>query len=177
MKKKMITLAAAGALVLSANLTVFAQGDNGTGSYTADVKGTYKAGDASDIVYHVDIIWTDMNFTYTDAGEGTWNPGTHTFDGATAAGWSSTDVQSVTVKNHSNAGITASASYTPDPGYEETDMSFDHNNNTLPSAVDTSVENAPAVTMKITPQGELPENTDGKIGTITVAIEAAGGTE
>ena len=45
------------------------------GSYSAEVKGTYQPGGSGAVVYSVDIAWTDMNFTYTGAGEGTWEPG------------------------------------------------------------------------------------------------------
>ena len=57
----------AAALVCTMSTTAFAadQDGVGTGSYSADVKGTYQAGGSGAVVYSVDIAWTDMSFTYT----------------------------------------------------------------------------------------------------------------
>ena len=61
------------------------QSGDGTGSYSAEVKGTYQPGGSGAVVYSVDIAWTDMSFTYTGAGEGTWNPETHQYSGTMRA--------------------------------------------------------------------------------------------
>ena len=74
------------------------QSGDGTGSYSAEVKGTYQPGGSGAVVYSVDIAWTDMNFTYTGAGEGTWNPETHQYEGGTEASWTDSNA-SVTVIN------------------------------------------------------------------------------
>lgn len=149
------------------------QSGDGTGSYSADVKGTYHAGSSGAVVYSVDIAWTDMNFTYTGAGEGTWNPETHQYEGGTEASWTDSNA-SVTVINHSNAPVTATASYAADPDYGSTTMTFGNNGATVATAVDTTVQNAPSATITVTPGGTLAESADGgKIGTITVSIAAA----
>ena len=127
------------------------QSGDGTGSYSAEVKGTYQPGGSGAVVYSVDIAWTDMNFTYTGAGEGTWNPETHQYEGGTEASWTDSNA-SVTVTNHSNAAVKATASYQAETGYESTTMTFGENNG----------------------GGTLAESADGgKIGTITVSIAAA----
>ena len=149
------------------------QSGDGTGSYSADVKGTYHAGSSGAVVYSVDIAWTDMNFTYTGAGEGTWNPETHQYEGGTEASWTDSNA-SVTVINHSNAPVTATASYAADPDYGSTTMTFGNNGATVATAVDTTVQNAPSATITVTPGGTLAESANGgKIGTITVSIAAA----
>ena len=73
--KKLVSMLAVAALTCTMGTTAFAADQDGvnTGSYSADVKGTYQAG-SSGAVYSVDIAWTDMSFIYTGAGEGTWDP-------------------------------------------------------------------------------------------------------
>ena len=59
--------------------------DRKGGSTSADVKGTYVPGSGTATVYSVDIAWGSLEFTYTDASKGTWNPENHSYDGAVAA--------------------------------------------------------------------------------------------
>ena len=149
------------------------QSGDGTGSYSADVKGTYQPGGSDAVVYSVDIAWTDMNFTYTGAGEGTWDPETHQYSGSSEGAWTASD-DSITVTNHSNAPVTATASYAADPDYGSTTMTFDNNGATVATAVGTEVASAPSATITVTPGGTLAQSANGgKIGTITVSIAAA----
>ena len=149
------------------------QSGDGTGSYSADVKGTYQPGGSGAVVYSVDIAWTDMNFTYTGAGEGTWNPETHQYSGSSEGAWTASN-DSITVTNHSNAPVTATASYAADPDYGSTTMTFDNNGATVATAEGTEVASAPSATITVTPGGTLAESANGgKIGTITVSIAAA----
>ena len=148
------------------------QSGDGTGSYSADVKGTYNAGSSGGVVYSVDIAWTDMNFTYT-GGEGTWNPETHQYSGSSEGAWTASN-DSITVTNHSNAAVKATASYQAETGYESTTMTFGNNGATVATAVGTEVASAPSATITVTPGGTLAESANGgKIGTITVSIAAA----
>ena len=170
--KKLVSLLAAAALTCAMGTTAFAADQDGvsTGDYTADVKGTYQAGA---VVYSVDIAWTDMNFTYTGAGEGTWNPETHQYSGSSEGAWTASD-DSITVTNHSNAAVKATASYQAETGYESTTMTFGNNEATVATAVGTEVASAPSATITVTPGGTLAESANGgKIGTITVSIAAA----
>lgn len=173
--KKITTLLAAAALTCAMGTTAFAADQTGvnTGEYTADVKGTYQAGGSDAVVYSVDIAWTDMNFTYTGAGEGTWDPETHQYSGSSEGAWTASN-DSITVTNHSNAPVTATASYAADPDYGSTTMTFDNNGATVATAVGTEVASAPSATITVTPGGTLAESANGgKIGTITVSIAAA----
>ena len=149
------------------------QSGDGTGSYSAEVKGAYQAGGSGAVVYSVDIAWTNMNFTYTGAGEGTWNPETHQYEGGTEASWTDSNA-SVTVINHSNAAVTVTASFEALPGYETTSMTFGNNGATVATAEGTEFAKAPSATITITPTGSLAQTANGgKIGTITVSIAAA----
>ena len=149
------------------------QSGDGTGSYSAEVKGTYQPGGSGAVVYSVDIAWTDMNFTYTGAGEGTWDPETHQYSGSSEGAWTASN-DSITVTNHSNAAVKATASYQAETGYESTTMTFGNNGATVATAVGTAVASAPSATITVTPGGTLAESANGgKIGTITVSIAAA----
>ena len=173
--KKITTLLAAAALTCAMGTTAFAADQDGvkTGNYTADVNGTYRAGGSGAVVYSVDIAWTDMSFTYTDAGEGTWDPETHEYNGGADAAWTDSN-DSITVTNHSNAAVKATAKFEADSGYESTTMTFGNNEATVATAVGTEVASAPSATITVTPGGTLAESADGgKIGTITVSIAAA----
>ena len=171
--KKLVSILAVAALTCAMGTTAFAADQDGvnTGSYSADVKGTYQAGGA--VVYSVDIAWTDMSFTYTGAGEGTWDPETHQYSGSSEGAWTASD-DSITVTNHSNAAVKATASYQAETGYESTTMTFGNNEATVATAVGTEVASAPSATITVTPGGTLAESANGgKIGTITVSIAAA----
>ena len=173
--KKITTLLAAAALTCTMGTTAFAADQDGvnTGSYSADVKGTYQAG-SSGAVYSVDIAWTDMSFTYTGAGEGTWDPETHQYSGGSSEGAWTASNDSITVTNHSNAAVKATASYQAETGYESTTMTFGNNEATVATAVGTEVASAPSATITVTPSGTLAQSANGgKIGTITVSIAAA----
>ena len=172
--KKITTLLAAAALTCAMGTTAFAADQDGvsTGDYNADVKGTYQAGGASATVYSVDITWEDMSFTYTAAGQGTWDPENHSYTGGSEASWSSS--KNITVTNHSNAAVTATAKFEADSGYESTSMEFGNNGATVVTAEGTQVSAAPSATITVTPGGTLADTANGgKIGTITVTIAAA----
>ena len=173
--KKLVSMLAVAALTCTMGTTAFAADQDGvkTGDYTADVKGTYQAGGSGAVVYSVDIAWTNMNFTYTGAGEGTWNPETHQYSGSSEGAWTASD-DSITVTNHSNAAVKATAEFEADSGYESTTMTFGNNEATVATAVGTEVASAPSATITVTPGGTLAESANGgKIGTITVSIAAA----
>ena len=172
--KKLVSMLAVAALTCTMGTTAFAadQDGVGTGSYNTDVKGTYQAG-SSGAVYSVDIAWTDMSFTYTGAGEGTWDPETHQYSGSSEGAWTASN-DSITVTNHSNAAVKATASYQAETGYESTTMTFGENNgNTIATAVGTQVGEAPSATITVTPSGDLPADTNGTIGSVTLTIAAA----
>ena len=141
------------------------------GSDSADVKATYEAGGTSTTVYSVDLEWGAMTFTYTDAFEGTWNPATHSYDGATAASWAATG-NTVKVTNHSNKAVDVTFAYAKASGYESVTGTLDVTNQVLATAVGTEVASAPNVTSTLTLSGALDSSatTATKVGTVTVTI-------
>ncbi|MGN0178711.1 MAG: hypothetical protein ACI4DY_04620, partial [Monoglobaceae bacterium] len=88
MKKLFATLLAV-AMLASVSVTAFAaETNNGTQDTEITVNGSFVSGTAGSSVISVDIAWDAMDFTYTAASQGTWNPATHAYDGQTAGGWS-----------------------------------------------------------------------------------------
>ena len=149
------------------------------GSDSAIVKGTYNAGSAAATVYSVDITWGSMEFTYTDASTGTWNPATHKYDNISAAKWSCSEgADKISVTNHSNADVTIQLGYEPGTGYNGISGSFSDNKGTaitkltLESAVGTAPESAPSASAVLGLNGGLSydNTTSTAIGKVTVTL-------
>lgn len=149
------------------------------GSDSHDVYVTYQEGASSPTIYSVDIVWESMEFTYTAASKGTWNPSTHTFTDAGEASWSFAN-NKITVTNHSNADVNTSFSYTPAANFRAVNGAFvDVHKNaihnatlTLNSAVGYAREAAPSGDAFLSLSGELPSSlaTQTICGTVTVTI-------
>ena len=175
--KKILSLILALALVMSLGITAFATGDNttanGAGDQTITVTGTYTAGGTAEKKISVDIVWTDMTFTYKGASQGEWNPDTHAYDGSTEAGWSN-ETATITVTNHSNAAVTAKLSFASavtgvEGAFTETSRTENDNILELATAENTTVANAPTESAKFgISKGSIAK--DETLGTITVAI-------
>ena len=156
----------------------------GDSSYTPsnnshDVYVTYQAGASSPTIYSVDIVWQSMEFTYTAASEGTWDPETHAYTNKQNASWSFANNR-ITVTNHSNAEVKATFSYTSATNYSAVNGTFvGVDNNALPnatltlsSAVGSAREAAPCGDAFLSLSGELPSRLETKTvcGTVTVTI-------
>lgn len=171
--KKVISLILALIMVMSLSVSAFAAEGVGNGSSdSADVKGTYSS-TATVPVYSVDIAWDGLSFTYNGAFEGNWNPESHEYEDATAAGWAAGH-GTITVTNHSNAEITATPSYTANESYKSAGMLFSTNAlkvATADNGVDGAAGTAVTGTITVTPTGSLPEGTaNATIGKITITI-------
>lgn len=163
------------ALLCATAVTAFAESTiTGKGnSDSAEVKGTYVAGGTSDTVYSIDVAWGSMEFTYTDASEGKWNPETHDYDNAVPAAWSCKKGDNeIVVTNHSNTGVTVLFGYTPAEGYAITGSFSGDAKLTLDSAVDTAYAEAPTGKAALTLSGALSSDKTAptKIGTVTVTL-------
>ena len=137
------------------------------------VTGVYQAGTASDEIISVDVVWDAMDFTYTDASEGTWNPATHTYDGATDGVWS-TDTKAITVTNHSNVAVNAALDFTAEVdgivgSFTEDSGNANDNILELATAEDTTVEDAPTATAHFGIGGAAID-ANQQLGTITVTV-------
>ena len=156
----------------------------GDSSYTPsnnshDVYVTYQEGESSPTIYSVDIVWESMEFTYTSASEGTWDPSTHAFTDNESASWSFAN-NKITVTNHSNAEVKATFSYTSTTNYSAVKGVFvdvykkpiPSATLTLNSAVGSAREAAPSGDAFLSLSGELPSSLDTRTvcGTVTVTI-------
>ncbi len=143
------------------------------GSVGVDVNGNFVEGEQSATVYKVDIAWGSMEFTYTAAFEGTWNPDTHSFDGAVPAAWTNeAGANVISLTNHSNAEVMVAFSAVMEAGIEYSFNGADgavSDSLVLPTAVGTTVEAAPAADVYFNIIGGEVSHT-GKIGTITVTL-------
>ena len=81
--KKLFAALLAGAMLASMSVTAFAATNDGITPTDITVNVTYTPGAMADEKISVDIAWDAMNFTYTGASQGTWNPETHAYEGAT----------------------------------------------------------------------------------------------
>ena len=119
------------------------------------------------------MTWGSMEFTYTGASDGVWNPDTHSFDGAVEAGWTHEEnANKISVVNHSNAPVRVDMTANLNDGIsccftdaESAEITFAQ----LSSAVGTEVGNAPSadIFFNIT-DGSVEES--GKIGTVTIGL-------
>jgi hypothetical protein len=150
---------------------------NSTGNEdkTHNVTATYQTSAASTTVYSFDIDWGDMDFTYTAPSEGTWNPTTHTYDGATRGSWSCEPGENVIrITNHSNTAVLASFSYTPSQAYSGISGTFSSPSVALETAVGTTPNQAPSSTTTLTLSGNLTDTgaRATTIGQISIQIAA-----
>lgn len=168
------TVFTAVALAAMLPLTVYAEPFSITdvpGQKKIDVSAKYEDSSTVPTVYKVDIEWGSMEFTYQESGTNEWDPSTHQYTLSSAGSWSAAG-NTLTVTNHSNAGVTADLSFASAPDYNLTGV-FDNSTISLPTAVNTAVEEAPAETVTLTLTGSLPASvTDfSTVGQITVSLE------
>jgi hypothetical protein len=167
--RKLLTIMLAVAMVCA--LTITANADTLGTENTAgskDVNGTYVAGQKAGTVYSVNVEWGSLEFTFTDASEGTWDPATKTYVNQTEAFWApnSETADKVTVTNNSNAEVTVSFAFTAAEGCNVT-AAFDKATATLPSAADPEAETSVVAKLSIT-GGTITES--GKLGEVTVTL-------
>ena len=178
--KKILSIILALAMALSMSVTAFAATNDGTSGTDITVNGTYTPGTAADEKISVDIVWEAMNFTYTAPSQGTWNPATHAYEGATEGGWSD-NTPSITVKNHSNVAVNATLDFTADVAgvigtFTEASGTANDKVLELATAEGTEVSAAPTATANFGISGAAID-ADKTLGTITVTVAKTGSAE
>lgn len=165
--KKIISLALAIVMIMCLSTTAFAVIVEAPGDYTADVTGSYVAGNESNaVVYCVDITWSDLDFTYHAEKGAVWDVETLKYSEETPAYWEGEGT--ITITNRSNTNISATPAYAPAEGYGDADMDFSTDELKVASA---EIGTAQSGTITVTPNGFLPAmNEADTIGTITLTI-------
>jgi hypothetical protein len=144
-------------------------------SATINVKGKIGAASESpEEIVSVDVAWGEMEFTYTPATQGTWNPTTHSYDGGSEAGWSAIGNE-ISVTNHSNVGVTASFAFDTAEGLEIKGGFYADNEEVTSVSLDSAENPTEEKTLSKTvcfqvESGTITKDTDS-LGTITVTIE------
>lgn len=174
--KKIFAILLAALMLMSLSVTAFAAElpDNTTDdNKSKDVTANYVEATSTGAVYLVDIAWGSMEFTYHAASEGTWNPETHTYDGAAVASWTyDAGANEVKVTNHSNVAVVVDIANS-----NVTDgITLTWDDASLELATADNGENGAAgtpttATAKLTVSGDLAETTDKvTIGTVTLTL-------
>ena len=176
--KKLLTSALALVLSLSLCVPAFAVESTVTedgGKKEIDVNAKYVDNTQTPTVYHVDVSWGAMEFTYTVSGTKTWNAEAHNYTVSTSGAWTATGNE-ITVTNHSNTAVKADFTYAKATSFDTVTGSFTQNSLSLPTAEGKATTEA-ALTGKttLTLGGTLASDKTAltKVGTVTVAISKA----
>jgi len=181
--KKLLALALV--LTMALTVSVFAVGENLTGTKLTALSGANSSAEATvDIkiggigdlkkVYSVVVTWESLDFTYTFTQNHDWNPDNHSY-AVQDGGWTD-DSSLITVTNHSNTAIKAKAAFkTGGNSLSSNDVtaSINHSEVTINSAVGTEFANAPCETFEVSVTGVPSVTTNFTIGTVTITFEDA----
>ncbi|MDD6174357.1 MAG: hypothetical protein PUC59_01150 [Firmicutes bacterium] len=183
MLTKRIALGFAVVLILALSLTAAAdqQTLDVLEPVSRSVYATYLS-DVSETIYSIDIDWGSLEFTYT-AGQGAWDPDTHTYV-TDSLGWTcEPGANQITVINHSNTAVNVHFKYQNADSKSSVSGSFLEVGGggiaaspldlTLASAVGTSVDQAPSVSALLNLQNDLSEayTTKTEIGRIILTFD------
>ena len=139
---------------------------------TNPVTGTYVPGATAATVYAVDVTFGSMEFTYTAASQGEWDPDDLDYTGATAAAWTCAEnANKVTVANRSNTAVAVAVTYAAATGFEGITGTVANGTFTLASAVGKTAATLDSKAATLTLAGDLAAS--ATIGTLTVTITAA----
>lgn len=82
------------------------------GSRQIDVNARVKTETKASATYSVDLMWSDMTFTYTRQNTLTWNAKDHSYKSRSSGKWDKTK-GTITVVNHSNVDVQVTVTYIP----------------------------------------------------------------
>ena len=173
--KKLLTAVLALALSLSLCAPAFAAESTITedgGKKEIDVNAKYVDNTQTPTVYHVDVSWGAMEFTYTVSGTKTWNAEAHNYTVNTSGTWAASGNE-IAVTNHSNTGIKADFTYAKAVGFDTVTGSFTQNSLTLPTAEGKETTDAALIgKTTLTLSGTLSSDKTAltRVGKVTVKI-------
>lgn len=169
--KKMIATTLTLTLALSIGATAMAVG---LGDHEIDVTAKYADAVNTPDVYSLDLVWSDMTFTYSKSGTRTWNPETHTYTESSQASWDKTTA-TIQMTNHSNVSVDVDLAYNPigDTGvtgqFGVTDYNFRAGEEGNPAGASSKTA---TLTISGTPNSSVDAN-GIQVGTVTITVSKA----
>lgn len=141
-------------------------------SQRIDVTAKYTTESFAPATYSVDISWTDMVFTYTDAQTHIWNPSDHSYKTTSRGSWDNRKA-SITVTNHSNVDVRVKITFEPVEGTGVTGV-LKNASRKLNAGKTGNYDGADSMTATLTIKGtpsKLVTAAGTKIGDIVVSIQ------
>lgn len=174
--KKTISITMALALVATLSTAAFAaEADDGNIKKNITVKAKYVEDIKTSKTISADVVWGEMEFTYSVNGTKTWNAKTHEYDIDTKGEWSAKG-NDISVTNHSNAAIDVDLTYQPLDEYSVVKGTFTNDEFTIPTAEGKAVDDESlTVSTALTLSGELSSDVTDltKVGNVAVTIAEA----
>lgn len=122
-----------------------------------------------------DVVWGEMEFTYSVSGTKTWNAKTHEYDIDTNGKWSAKG-NDISVTNHSNRDIHVDFTYEPLDKYSFVKGEFTYDEVTIPTAENKAVDDEIlTISTDLTLSGGLSSDVTDltKVGNVAVTIAEA----
>lgn len=150
-------------------------GDDGNIKKNIRVKAKYVEDIKASKTIQADVVWGEMEFTYSVNGTKTWNAKTHEYDIDTKCEWSAKG-NDISVTNHSNAAIDVDFTYQPLDEYSVVKGEFTYDEVTIPTAENKAVDDEIlTISTDLTLSGGLSSDVTDltKVGNVAVTIAEA----
>ena len=174
--KKTISIIMALALAAILSTAAFAaEADDGNIKKNIRVKAKYVEDIKASKTIQADVVWGEMEFTYSVNGTKTWNAKTHEYDIDTKCEWSAKG-NDISVTNHSNAAIDVDFTYQPLDEYSVVKGEFTYDEVTIPTAENKAVDyEILTISTDLTLSGGLSSDVTDltKVGNVAVTIAEA----
>lgn len=174
--KKTISIIMALALAAILSTAAFAaEADDGNIKKNIRVKAKYVEDIKASKTIQADVVWGEMEFTYSVNGTKTWNAKTHEYNIDTKCEWSAKG-NDISVTNHSNAAIDVDFTYQPLDEYSVVKGEFTYDEVTIPTAENKAVDDEIlTISTDLTLSGGLSSDVTDltKVGNVAVTIAEA----
>ena len=174
--KKTISITMAFALVATLSTAAFAAAaDDADIKKDIGVNAKYVEDIKTSKTISADVVWGEMEFTYSVNGTKTWNAKTHEYDIDTKGEWSAKG-NDISVTNHSNAAIDVDLTYQPLDEYSIVKGTFTNDEFTIPTAEGKAVDDEIlTISTDRTLSGGLSSDVTDltKVGNVAVTIAEA----
>lgn len=174
--KKTISIIMALALAAILSTAAFAaEADDGNIKKNIRVKAKYVEDIKASKTIQADVVWGEMEFTYSVNGTKTWNAKTHEYDIDTKCEWSAKG-NDISVTNHSNAAIDVDFTYQTLDEYSVVKGEFTYDEVTIPTAENKAVDDEIlTISTDLTLSGGLSSDVTDltKVGNVAVTIAEA----